>query len=417
MSIKINLSGLSIIGFISLCQVSWSQGFQVNFQGQKQQGMGCSGTALVQDNSTLFYNPGGISFLQSSSINVAGTPVFGNVMYVDSATQSVHRTNSPVGTPFSLFALWSPKAYHRLKLGLSVTTPFGSTVQYEDGWIGRFALTRLELKAIHIQPTVSFKITDNIGIGLGMVVSTGKVNLQKDLPLQFANGDFGRAEIAGAALGFGYNMGLHFRANEKLNVALAYRSKVNMSVTEGQVDFTVPDGVASSFPDGSLTSALPLPSVWTLGLAFQAQKKWAMTLDVNRVGWGVYDTLAFDYAQNTSSLLDTKSARNYKSIFAFRAGVQYEVCSKEDGSSFHVRAGGGFGFSPVQSGYVTPETPDGNRFYLTTGLSYAFSNHFSVDASLYYTKIVRSDTNQETQLSGTFTTIALAPGLGLIYKW
>jgi long-chain fatty acid transport protein len=177
-----------------------AQGFQVNFQGQKQQGMGCAGTALVQDASTLFFNPAGASFVSKSQVNLAITPVFGNVMYVDSATNEMYRTENPVGTPLNFYALVKPKRFHRLAYGLSVTTPFGSTVQYEPGWIGRFAITRLSMKVFHIQPTASFKITDNISIGAGFVFSPGSVNLQKDLPVQFNDGSFGHAEISGAAL-------------------------------------------------------------------------------------------------------------------------------------------------------------------------------------------------------------------------
>jgi long-chain fatty acid transport protein len=66
---------------------------------------------------------------------------------------------------------------------------------------------------------------------------------------------------------------------------------------------------------------------------------------------------------------------------------------------------------------VTPETPDANRINVTGGLSYLFGNHFEFDASLLFTKLSRTDTNLETNLSGTFTTIVLAPGLAIIYKF
>jgi long-chain fatty acid transport protein len=71
----------------------------------------------------------------------------------------------------------------------------------------------------------------------------------------------------------------------------------------------------------------------------------------------------------------------------------------------------------VPTGYLTPETPDGNRAYFTSGISYEFNKRFSLDASIYATKITRADTNLETQLSGTFTTIAWAPGIGINYNW
>ncbi len=403
---------LLLLLVIPLSQTTKAQGFQVNFQGQKQQGMGCAGSAYYTDGSTLFYNPGAVAFTDENSVNVASTPVFANILYVDSATGAGYRTNSPVGTPFSAYGLFQLKKMEALKLGLAVYTPFGSTVQYEDNWIGRFALTRLKLQAIFIQPTISYRFTEKLGMGVGFVFSTGEVNLQKDIPVQDSLGNFAHAELSGKAIGFGYNIGISYNVTSALTLGLTYRSQVNMAVNTGQATFTVPSSLTASFPNGTFSSSLPLPAVATLGVAYTFNKKWKAVLDINYVGWKAYDTLAFDYAVNTSSLIDTKSARMYKDIVAFRGGVEHKITEKLD-----VRLGGGYGFSPVQNGYVTPETPDKNRAYFTAGLSYRFSTHFSFDASVYYTQIQRTDKNLETNLNGTFTTKAIAPGFSFIYTW
>lgn len=400
------------LGLFLIPNVSFSQGFQVNFQGQKQQGMGCAGTALQTDGASLFFNPGASAFAKENSVNVATTPIFANVMYVDSATNGVYRTENPVGTPFSAYGLFQLKEDSKLKLGIAAYTPFGSTVQWEKNWIGRFALTRLELKAIFIQPTISYRISDKIGVGAGFVYSTGNVNLQKDIPVQFQDGTFAKAELAGKAQGFGYNLGVQINATEKLGIGLNFRSKVQMNLNDGEATFTVPNGLDPNFPDGKFVGGLPLPQVTTLGLSYKLNEKWAFVLDINHVGWKAYDTLAFDYEKNTASLLDTKSARDYKNIVAFRAGASFKVME-----NLEVRFGGGYGLSPVQDGYVTPETPDGNRAYGTLGLGYEIGDHFAIDASFYYTKLTRADINNETNLSGTFTTKAVAAGIGFIYKW
>jgi long-chain fatty acid transport protein len=384
----------------------------VNFQGQKQQGMGLAGTALFQDASTLFYNPGSVAFSNENSVNVGVTPIFANVLYVDSATQNGYRTQNPVGTPFQAYALFQLKDSAALKFGLAVYTPFGSTVQWEDAWIGRFAITRLSLRAIFIQPTVSYRINQRLGVGGGFVLSTGGVTLQRDLPIQFDNGDFANATLAGSAQGFGFNLGIHVNATDKLSVGLNYRSGIRMKVNDGEAQFNVPESLSENFPDGTFASSLPLPQVTTLGLAYKFNEKLSTVIDINFVGWSAYDTLAFDYANNTASLQDTKSPRNYKNIFAFRAGVSYQL--SED---FCFRVGGGYGLSPVRSGYVTPETPDANRFYGTMGLGYTMSKRLVVDASLFYTQLQRADTNLETNLSGTFFTKAIAPGFSIIYRW
>ena len=40
----------------------YAGGFQLNLQGSRQLGMGHTGTGLVYDAATLFFNPGGMSF-------------------------------------------------------------------------------------------------------------------------------------------------------------------------------------------------------------------------------------------------------------------------------------------------------------------------------------------------------------------
>ena len=389
-----------------------AQGFQVNFQGQKQQGMGFAGTALFQDAASIFYNAGSIAFSNENSVNVSVTPIFANVLYVDSATGGTYRTENPVGTPFCAYGLFQHKKLEKFKFGLGIYTPFGSTVKWEDNWIGRFAITRLKLQAIYIQPTISYRLSRKIGIGGGFIYSKGSVNLQKDIPVQDSLGNYSHVELNGKAAGFGFNLGVNFQVNDKFSMGLSYRSKIKMSVKKGEADFSVPSSLASNFPNGNFSGTLPLPDVATIGFAYKVSKKWTLAIDINHVGWKSYDTLAFDYALNTSSLLDTKSPREYKNIVAFRGGAEFGASKNLD-----LRFGAGFGFTPVKDGYLTPETPDANRIYGTLGISYRFTNRFSMDASLYYTHLKRAGRNIETNLNGTFTTKALAPGFSLIYKW
>lgn len=389
-----------------------AQGFQVNFQGQKQQGMGFAGTALFQDAASIFYNAGSIAFSNENSANVSVTPIFANVLYVDSATGGAYRTENPVGTPFCAYGLFQHKKLEKFKFGLGIYTPFGSTVKWEDNWIGRFAITRLKLQAIYIQPTISYRLSKKIGIGGGFIYSKGSVNLQKDIPVQDSLGNYSHVELNGKAAGFGFNLGVNFQVNDQFSMGLSYRSKIKMSIKKGEADFSVPSSLASNFPNGNFSGTLPLPDVATIGFAYKVSKKWTLAIDINHVGWKSYDTLAFDYALNTSSLLDTKSPREYKNIFAFRGGGEFGASKNLD-----LRFGGGFGFTPVQDGYLTPETPDANRIYGTLGISYRFTNRFSMDASLYYTHLKRAGRNIETNLNGTFTTKALAPGFSLIYNW
>jgi long-chain fatty acid transport protein len=390
---------------------SFAQGFQVNLQGQKQQAMGSAACAAVQDASSLFYNPGSTCFLRNNSILAGVSTTFGRSAFQDSISNSVSRTVSPVGTPFTFYSAFSVKdSTSKMKMGLGVYTPFGSGIRWEDEWTGRFALTSIKLLSIFIQPTISYRINNQIGIGAGFIFATGSVTLKKDIPVVDANGTYGNATLQGSANGSGFNTGVYFTPNEKLSFGLSYRSQVNMNVDNGSAEFQVPSSLEANFPNGNFTSSLPLPSVLTAGFALKLKEKILIAGDVNYVGWSAYKALEFDYEKNTSSLKDTRSERNYKNTFAFRAGVQYR---KDD--KIFLRGGLSYVISPVQAGYVTPETPDATRLNVAGGFSYIINKKISVDASFTYQRLKRADTNLETQLSGTYKTFVYIPGIGLVY--
>lgn len=399
----------SFLLILSFPAYYFSQGFQVNLQGQKQQGMGGAGTAFIQDAATVFFNPGGMSFVANSVI-LGATPTIAKGAFQNANTNEVSRTNSPVSYPFAAYGVVGLKDSSQLKFGFGIYTPFGSTVQWENGWIGRFALTRLQLRAIFFQPTISYKITNKIGVGAGFIYASGKVNLQKDIPIIDADGNYASAELNGKAEGYGFNAGIYFTPTKKIAIGLTYRSGIKMAVNNGTATFKVPASVAANFPNGKFTSKLPLPSVTTIGFKYEVNSKLNLVLDINYVGWKAYDTLAFDYEVNTTSLQDTKSARSYKNTVAFRSGAQYAVSTK-----LMVRLGLAYGITPVQNGYVTPETPDANRINYTAGIGYQISNKFKIDASFLFTHLKRSDTNLETNLSGTFKTNVIAPGFSIGY--
>ena len=392
-----------------------AQGFQVNLQGQTQQGMAGAGTALMQDNSAVFFNPGGMSFLKDNTISGGVTATIANGEYLDAASSRVSRTDNPISTPFTGYAVFgcldSTKYASHFKFGMGVYTPFGSTAKWEDGWTGRFALTSLKLQAIFFQPTISWKISEKLGIGAGLVYGQGNVELKEDLPI-YSNGTYSNADLKGSAHGWGFNAGVYFKATKKLSIGLTYRSQVNMNLNNGTATISVPQSLATNFPSGPFSSHIPLPQVLTLGFAYQVNTKLALALDINYIGWKAYDTLAFDYKNNTATFPDTKLPRDYKNTFAFRLGAQYKITPK-----FTARVGVALSLTPIKSGYVTPEVPDANKVNLTAGLGYQVCNRFRVDVSYTFENLNRTDNNLALQMNGTYKTYLSAPGISLTYKF
>ncbi|TAL61413.1 MAG: long-chain fatty acid transporter [Bacteroidetes bacterium] len=393
------------------CQLVVAGGFQVNLQGQKQIGMAHTGTGLLLDGASLLFNPGATSFLDSIRlVQIGGSFVIPRTVYLEPApgvysSEMVHH----VGTPFTMYAVYKIKPEHKMNFGLGIYTPFGSRVEWPIDWKGQFLIREMELKTIFIQPTLSYKVSDKIGIGAGFVYATGGFGLKKGVPVQDTLGNYGEASLSGDASGMGYNAGIYFKPNDKWSFGVDYRSSVKVSVDGGSASFVVPSSLEEYFPTTAFSASITMPHVLSFGTGFSPNEKLKIAFDVNHIGWHVYDTLAFDFADTTAKLQNIRSPRIYKDAFILRAGAQYQLKK-----NLSVRGGAYYDISPVQDGYLTPETPDANRIGLSMGASWKVAKKLNLDFSLLYIEgAKRSDKNIETEFEGTYKTKAVVPGIAI----
>ena len=396
------LLGLPILGF--------SQSFQVNLQGQKQTAMAGAGTGVALDEAAVFFNPGAVSFLKENGIQAGISPLYLKTAFRETGSNITEYNKDKLATPVMGYAVFgSPEG--RLRFGLGIYTPFGGAMHWEENWTGKYTVTSLDLQAIYIQPTLSYKITDNIGIGAGLVYSMGKVDLRRAVPLTLSNGETGTAKLKGDTHDFGWNAGIYVKTISGVSIGVTHRSQVTAKVKDGDATFSVPDALISSFPT-KFTAELPLPATSSIGFGFYPSEKTTIAFDVNWVHWNKYKELAFNY-DNNDRIEDTKSPRNYHDAAALRLGIQNQTTSR-----LALRAGIGYAFTPVSEGYVTPEVPDADRLLLSAGLGYKASDRFSIDLSFLYENVkARSERNIETGLDGEFKTVAYIPGISLSYKW
>jgi long-chain fatty acid transport protein len=402
-----------LITLIAISSASaFAGGFQVNLQGQKQTGMGHAGTGLCLDNASILFNPGAVSFLDSlRGISFGASFIIPRTTYLDAQTRYIAHTENHTGTPFTLYAVYKFKKTAKWNLGLGIYTPFGSKVQYADDWKGQALIREIDLKTIFIQPTFSYKVNSKLGLGVGFICATGDFSLRKAIPLQDSAGNYGEASLKGKASGYGFNAGIYFKATEKLSIGIDYRSQVNVSVKGGSADFTVPSSLVDKFENTTFSTQLRLPQMATLGFGYAANKKLKLAFDINYVGWKSYDSLIIDFDKNSDALTDVHSPRMYKNVFIFRVGGQYKCNDK-----WTLRAGTYYDMSPVKDGYLTPETPDTDKIGVTLGASFNITKTFHIDASLLYIEgMKRTDTNIETQFSGTYKTKAVVPGVSIEY--
>lgn len=404
---------LSLAG-MALSATAFGGSFQLNLQGMRQVAMGGSGVAKPWDASTIFYNPGGLSRLSGMQAYGSVYLVSPTIRYVpDNEGGNYYETKKHTSTPFALYVGGPLKKDSRWGVGLGVYTPFGSSAKWGNEWTGRYITESISLQSVFIQPTVSYRIHDIVSVGAGFVYGMGTVEIHKAIPLQNSNGDDGQAELSGKANGVGFNVGVQIKASDNFNIGVSYRSAVKMKVKDGDATFTVPQSVASNFPNTSFSTQLPLPSILTIGAAYQATQALTIQADLVVAGWKKYDSLKFDFEKNTTALQDTRDPRLYKNTVALRLGAHYQI-SKEVSAMI----GGAFDPTPSDAKYLSPDAVDADRVSLSCGVVVTPLEKLNIMAALNYTTTAGHKASYTpANFNGTYQIKSLSPAIGVSYTF
>lgn len=392
-------------------------GYRVAIQGQKQLAMGHTGVAVVNSAEVAFFNPAGMAYLDKKfNLSVGASGLFAKTKFQNSQYNWEASTEN-FGTPFSVYATYQLTDW--LTAGLAVYTPYGSSVEWDQGWEGSHLVNNIDLKAIFVQPSVSIRMGDHFSIGGGPIYATGSVDFNRNL--QYQGGVLQNSNVTLNEKGitaWGYNVGMMFNPTDKIRLGLNYRSEIMMEARGGDATYSdVPDYAQALLQDTQFDADLPLPAEVTAGLSIQFTDKWLVAFDYNYTMWSVYKSLDIQFANGSSS----SNPRNYKNSSTYRIGTQYKANDK-----FTFRAGYYFDESPVQDGYFAPETPRNDSNAFTGGLTYQLNNKFGVDLSFLYIHFDEIDNsyNHSTDpisgqpnpdFGGTYKSVVFSPGIGITY--
>lgn len=398
--------------------LTYAGGYRVSVQGNRALAMGHTGVAVVNSAELGFFNPAGLVYLEKKlTVSAGASAVFSDVAWQNKEFGQSARTDNPVGTPFYLNAAY--KLNDNLSVGLSVTTPYGSAVEWEDDWAGSHLVNNIGLQAIYIQPLVSYKIADFVSVGAGPIFVTGAVSFNRNLNRSLTDIEGNRSNITIEDFGineWGWSASAMFTPTEDLRLGVNYRSEIIMNAEGGEADFeNVPNTPLAPFRDTTFDAALPLPAELTVGLAYTLNEKWLFAVDFNRTYWEVYESLDITFADGTVS----ENPRNYEDANTWRFGGQYRATDR-----FVLRAGYYYDSTPVQEGYFAPETPRNDSQGFTGGLSIDVSSSLAIDASFAYVRFSEIDASydhyvedgQTVPFGGTYKSSAFIPGLGITYK-
>ncbi|MCB9068543.1 MAG: outer membrane protein transport protein [Calditrichae bacterium] len=196
----------STIACLLLSSSLMAGGFSIGEFGARSASMGNAVVAQAYDASTLFYNPAGLGFLKGTHFYGGITGIAAKSRFIGADPvfdQTIHKGKDQFFPPVGIHL--THQLTDKFAAGISLTNPFGLGVAWKDDFPGRFISKDVTLQTFYLTPVVSYRINENLSIGVGAQIIFSNVNLQRNILLFNTEGvggtgtEVGTVELDGAA--------------------------------------------------------------------------------------------------------------------------------------------------------------------------------------------------------------------------
>lgn len=422
---------LLAIALAGLAPSVWASGFALQNQTGSGNGTAFAGAAAAaEDAGTVFFNPAGMTLLgEGNNVSLAGTIIDRSIKYTDNGSTAnatalgqiaplVATGNGGDGGGTSLVPVgyWTMSLSDTLWFGLGISPTFGNKTEYDFDFIGRNAGYFADMQQININPSLAFKLNDQLSLGFGLNIAHNETHFKQGYPITAApnvnacgsiglpncailNSADNYADIKGDAWGYGFNFGVMYAVAPATRLAFSYRSQIKFDL-EGKYDVNTPVAGGAVFGDHDIKATLKTPDSASLAVSQKFGDQIELLADATWTGWSVVDTIAVSDKNTGASVANL--SYNFKDSWRYGIGVNYQL-----NDQWKLRAGLAYDEAPVKSAEDRTMTlPDSDRTWLSFGARYNLSKASSIDVGYTHLFFDDAPTNRAVKTSlGTVQTV------------
>ena len=326
----------SAAGFVLAAASANAQTPRLQGQSAAAAAMGNAFVAQADDPSALHYNPAGMTQLHGFQ-TLFGTTLIGGTTQFSSPTgaQTTGDRNGSVAwpPPGHVYLVANLKdlglsALGNFTAGIGMNNPFGSLTRYPNDGPFRTAITFTTLPLLDIQPTIAYKLNDQLSFGVGADIYTfsglfgeGHLEQKSIWPGGLGIPAGSLMEINGSDTTAGFNVSLlytPFRNSDGkplVNIGMVYRSQATFHLTG--------NFLANGASVAGATATFVLPQVFSGGIGIwpvrTSEREWKLEFDVDYTGWKSNRNL--DVHLTNGALLPFP--QNWQSTYTVMIGTEY----------------------------------------------------------------------------------------------
>lgn len=391
---------------------SFGNGFALNEQSVSSLGTAHAGRASAAlDATTVYGNPAGMSRLQQEELSGGFIAIIPDVEIDNySATNALGPVPGGMNdditkatpVPFGYYVKPLNEKWH---FGFGVYSPFGLGTNYDSNSVSRYLADKTELLIVNFQPTLSYKVNDDLSVGLGLIASYAKTTFSSMLPVTE-----GTVEAKGDDWGFGYNLGVLYQLTPHTRIGLTYHSKIDYNLnTETKVRNLFPlFGPTNTNIDGSMKTTTP-ESV-DISLTHELDSQWTLYAGANWTRWSRWNAITINNSNSPTPLFDSIGQDlNWHDSWGYGIGASYQLTPQ-----WTLRAGLALDESPAGS-TQNARLPLADRKIVTFGAGWKATENLSVDVAYSYLRQGKFTLNQQDKNGNSFQADykGAAHGLGL----
>jgi long-chain fatty acid transport protein len=257
----------------------------------------------------------------------------------------------------------------RLYLGLAMNSGFGLVTKPDnEDWAGSVLAITSDVFTINVNPTIAYKLTPELTVGVGVQVEYLNVRLRNDArPL---GGDARNAELDD--IGIGATAGATWTPVQGTTLGIGWRSAVEFDL-EGDYN-------AGDFTSNNAQANLTLPDIVTIGLRQRLTERLDLLVGYEWTNWSKVGTIPV----NANGIVPEELRLEYDDGHFVSAGLEFDY---SPATTF--RFGVAWEKSPISDKERNVLLPDSDRIWLSVGATHKFSEKISVDVG--YTHIFADD--------------------------
>lgn len=383
---------------------------------------------------SMSFNPAGLAELEGTQMTVGLSPGAVSLERIGPGGADKDRfTKVLILTPN--FAIGSRLGTERFYFGLATTAASGFGTDWNETGPSRYFSTDSQIGTLRVNPTVAFKASSRLSLGVGLDYIIGVADLRSQLNVTVLNaalgGDFvpdadgvGRLDLRGTY--WGYNAGILIALAEGHHLGVSYRSRLPTKY-KGTLEFSgMRDQSAALFGGArystNVETVVPFPEIMSVGYSFRPTSK----LDINVVGqwanWSVFENQKLDFVQETDPIrlvvLNTGNPvpRQWQDVYTYGLGSEYQVRER-----LRVRAGTYVASSPVPDSTFEPSAPFLDRIGVAFGVGRDWGSAITVDAgfiaALHKSRRINNDVGAPiASADGRYGTFFSVFGLNVTYR-